>query len=175
MSIQIKGYIATSADGYIAAKDGSVDFLTPFQNIDCGYNDFIKDIDVVVMGRKTYEVITSFDGEWPYPNQKGFIVSSDHNLELVHPSLSRWSLEPSELVSYLEEHFNGNVWVVGGTQLQNAFIENNFLNSLEIYVMPILLGDGIPLFPSFNTRPRQLKSISAETIQNQIIKKIYVF
>lgn len=65
MSIQIKGYIATSADGYIATQDGSVDFLTPFQSIDCGYDDFIKDIDIVIMGRKTYEVICSFDGEWP--------------------------------------------------------------------------------------------------------------
>jgi hypothetical protein len=89
----------------------------PFQNIDCRYNNFIKDINVVVILRKNYEVINSFDGGWPYSDQ-------------------------------------------------NAFIENNFLNSLEIYVMPILLGDGILLFPSFNTNPRQLKSISAETIQN---------
>ncbi|WP_228256796.1 dihydrofolate reductase family protein [Acinetobacter sp. WCHAc060033] len=75
MSIEIKGYIATSADGYIATKDGSVEFLTPYQAIDCGYNDFIQEIDIVVMGRKTYEVICSFGGEWPYPNQKGFIVT----------------------------------------------------------------------------------------------------
>lgn len=57
MSIQIKGYIATSADGYIATPDGSVAFLAPFQSIDCGYDDFIQDIDIVIMGRKTYEVI----------------------------------------------------------------------------------------------------------------------
>ncbi|MCT9976873.1 hypothetical protein M2R48_00795 [Acinetobacter sp. I-MWF] len=76
MSIQIKGYIATSADGYIATLDGSVAFLAPFQSIDCGYDDFIQDIDIVIMGRKTYEVICSFAEAWPYPNQKGFIVTS---------------------------------------------------------------------------------------------------
>lgn len=175
MSIQIKGYIATSADGYIATKDGSVEFLTQFQNIDCGYNDFIQDIDVIILGRKTYEVIGAFDGEWPYPNQKGFVVTSDDNLNLIHPSLSRWNQSPSELVEYLAQNYDANVWVVGGAQLQNSFIENNLLSSLEIYVMPVLLGEGIPLFSSFNTPQRQLKSITAEMIQDQIIKKVYLF
>ncbi|OTG82247.1 dihydrofolate reductase family protein [Acinetobacter sp. ANC 4648] len=175
MSIKIKGYIATSADGYIAAQDGSVAFLAPFQDIDCGYNNFIKDIDIVIMGRKTYEVIVAFGGEWPYPNQKGFIVSSNNKLQLVHPSLSITNLNPSEFIAYLKQNFNGNVWVVGGTQLQNSFIESNLLNSLEIYVVPVLLGRGIPLFPEFNTDLRELKSIHAEMIENKIIKKTYIF
>lgn len=175
MSVQIKGYIATSADGYIATKDGSVDFLEPFQDIDCGYDDFIKTIDIVMMGRKTYEVIASFGGEWPYPNQTGFIVTSDQHLQLIHPSLSLWNKSPSELIEHLEQNFEGNVWVVGGTQLQNSLIENNLLSSLEIYVMPVLLGDGIPLFPSFTTPQRPLKSITAEMIHGKIIKKVYTF
>lgn len=60
MSMLFKGYIAASADGYIAAKNGSVEFLNDFQNIDCGYDEFICDVDIFIMGRKTYEVITSF-------------------------------------------------------------------------------------------------------------------
>ncbi|WP_227562109.1 hypothetical protein [Acinetobacter bereziniae] len=63
MTIQMRGYIAASADGYIATLDGSVEFLTPFQSIDCGYDDFIKEIDIILMGRKTYEVICSFGTE----------------------------------------------------------------------------------------------------------------
>ena len=175
MSIQIKGYIATSADGYIATKEGSVEFLAPYQAIDCGYNDFIQDIDIVVMGRKTYKVICSFGGEWPYPNQKGFIVTSDSSLDLVHSSLSVWHHGVHELVDHLRQNFEGNVWIVGGTQLQNTFLEYNLLNSLEIFVMPVLLGDGIPLFPSFKPHVQQLKSIQAEMIENTIIKTTYIF
>lgn len=175
MSVQIKGYIATSADGYIATKDGSTDFLTQFHNIDCGYDEFIKEINVVIMGRKTYETIISFDGEWPYPNQKGFIVSSNRDLALVHSTLSIWDSSPIELVAYLEQNFNGNAWVIGGAQLQGSFIASNLLSSLEIYIMPILLGDGIPLFLNHTTNPYQLKSISAEMIQDQIIKQVYIF
>lgn len=175
MSIQIKGYIATSADGYIATQDGFVDFLTPFQSIDCGYDDFIKDIDIVIMGRKTYEVICSFDGEWPYPNQKGFIVTSQPHLALCHPSLSVWGLGIHALVNHLKQNFKGNVWIVGGTQLQNTFIEQNLINSLEVFIMPVLLGSGIPLFPSFNSHGYRLKSINAEMIENTIIKHTYIF
>lgn len=175
MSIQIKGYIATSADGYIATLDGSVDFLAPFQSIDCGYDDFIQDIDIVIMGRKTYEVICSFGEAWPYPDQKGFIVTSNPDLALTHASLSRWNLGVDELVEHLKQNYNGNVWIVGGTQLQNTFIEQKLLNTLEVFIMPVLLGKGIPLFPSFDSREQQLKFIHAEMIENTIIKHSYVF
>lgn len=175
MSIQIKGYIATSADGYIATLDGSVAFLAPFQSIDCGYDDFIQDIDIVIMGRKTYEVICSFAEAWPYPNQKGFIVTSNPDLALTHASLSRWNLAVDELVEHLKQNYNGNVWIVGGTQLQNTIIEQKLLNTLEVFIMPVLLGKGIPLFPSFDSHEQQLKSIHAEMIENTIIKHSYVF
>ena len=76
-------------------------------------------------------------------------------------------------MEHLEKKFDGNVWVIGGTQLQNALIDHNLLNSLEIYIMPIMLGDGIPLFPSRTSYSYQLKSMSAEMIHNQIIKQVY--
>lgn len=175
MTIQIRGYIATSADGYIATLDGSVAFLTPFQSIDCGYDDFIKEIDIILMGRKTYEVICSFGTEWPYPNQKGFIVSSNPHLTLCDSSLSVWTNGVSTLIDHLQQNYSGNVWVVGGTQLQNTLIEQNLINRLDVFIMPVLLGSGIPLFPRFNTTERQLKALQAEMIENKIIKQSYVF
>ncbi|AOA59314.1 dihydrofolate reductase family protein [Acinetobacter larvae] len=175
MSLQIIGYIATSADGYIATEDGRFDFLTAYQHIDCGYDAFIQDIDIIVMGRKTYEVICAFGEAWPYPHQKGFIVSSQADLPLVHPSLQLWQHSPAALVDMLKQQYHGRVWVVGGTQLQNTFIENNLLNRLEIYEMPVLLGAGIPLFPQNKIQAVALKSIQAEMIANTIIKKTYLF
>ena len=129
----------------------------------------------IIMGRKTYEVICSFAEAWPYPNQKGFIVTSNPDLALTHASLSRWNLAVDELVEHLKQNYNGNVWIVGGTQLQNTFIEQKLLNTLEVFIMPVLLGKGIPLFPSFDSHEQQLKSIHAEMIENTIIKHSYVF
>ncbi|WP_265937136.1 dihydrofolate reductase family protein [Acinetobacter sp. WCHAc060033] len=79
------------------------------------------------------------------------------------------------MVDHLRQNFEGNVWVVGGTQLQNYILEHNLLNSLEIFVMPVLLGEGIPLFPSFKSNVQQLKSIQSEMIENTIIKTTYIF
>ena len=93
----------------------------------------------------------------------------------MHSSLSVWHHGVHELVDHLRQNFEGNVWIVGGTQLQNTFLEYNLLNSLEIFVMPVLLGDGIPLFPSFKPHVQQLKSIQAEMIENTIIKTTYIF
>ena len=78
-------------------------------------------------------------------------------------------------MEHLEKKFDGNVWVIGGTQLQNALIDHNLLNSLEIYIMPIMLGAGIPLFPNRASQSYQLKSMSAEMIHDQIIKQVYTF
>ena len=171
----IKGYIASSADGYIASIDGSVDFLTPYQQIDCGYEQFIQGIDIVVMGRKTYEVICELGDEWPYPQQQGVIVSSNPNLALVHPSLSVWDQDLFQLVEHLKQKQDQNVWIVGGTQLQNFFLENNLLDVLEVYEMPVMLGDGISLFPKRDCQTYALKSLHAEMIAHTVIKKTYHF
>ncbi|OTG85608.1 hypothetical protein B9T31_10600 [Acinetobacter sp. ANC 4558] len=175
MSVKIKGYIATSADGYIATQDGSVDFLTPFQHIDCGYDDFIADIDMVVMGRKTYETICSFGEKWPYPNQKGIIITSQENLPLIDSSLSIWTQGVEALVTHLNQNYDANVWLVGGAQLQQSFIDAHLLDSLENYVMPVLLGSGIPLFPQRAANEYPLKSMHAEMIENTVMKITYQF
>ena len=172
--MKIIGYIATSADGYIATHDGSVDFLTPYQHIDCGYDQFIQNIDVVIMGRKTYEVICAFGGEWPYPKQQGFIVSTQSDLALVNPLLQVWNQGVDALAAHLKQQ-HGQAWVVGGTQLQSAFIEKKLLDSLEIYEMPVFLGDGIALFPASKYPAYARQALSAELIAEKVIKKVYYF
>ncbi|TCM60275.1 dihydrofolate reductase [Acinetobacter calcoaceticus] len=173
--MEIVGYIASSADGYIATQNGSVDFLSPYQHIDCGYAQFIQGIDVVIMGRKTYEVICGFGGAWPYPDQLAYIVSSDPCLAIVHPSIQVWTQGVVALAEQLKQRDDGRAWVVGGTQLQNAFIELRLLDRLEIYEMPVCLGDGIRLFPALVQQPYALKSMTATLIEPNIIKKIYQF
>ena len=173
--MKIIGYIATSADGYIATHDGSVDFLTPYQHIDCGYEQFIQNIDVVIMGRKTYEVICAFGGEWPYPKQQGYIISSQSDLALVDPSLQVWNQGIDALAVHLKQQQYGQAWIVGGTQLQSAFIEKKLLDLLEIYEMPVFLGDGIALFPASKQRPYTLQAMTAEVIAEKVIKKVYFF
>ncbi len=76
---QVRLYIACSLDGFIAKKDGSLDWLDAIENPnedDYGYNDFYSRIDTIVMGRKTYEEILGFGVEWPYNDCQTYVVSS---------------------------------------------------------------------------------------------------
>jgi dihydrofolate reductase len=142
MSKKVILYIAMSLDGFIARKNGSIDWLDKFNNSgeDMGYNDFIKPIDVVIMGGTTYQQILGFDCDYPYKKQKGYVFSNkktdkDENVTFVSGNIK-------EVVDKLE----GNIWLVGGANLVNQFIGSNLIDEFIIFTMPVLLGEGIRLF-----------------------------
>lgn len=171
----IKGYIASSVDGYIASSAGQVDFLADYQHIDCGYDAFIADIDTIVMGRKTYEAILSFGVAWPYPEQKTWVLSSHAGVAVAHTSIQLWAHSLDVLIAMLKRPESGNTWVVGGAQLQAAFIDKRALDSLEVYVMPVILGSGIALFPAGLIARQTIKQLHTSLIDGTIIKHIYQF
>ncbi|XDZ50586.1 dihydrofolate reductase family protein [Neisseriaceae bacterium CLB008] len=171
----IKGYIAVSADGYIATADGNVDFLNDFQHIDCGYEAFIAGIQTVVMGRKTYEAILGFGVDWPYPEQRCLIVSTQADLPLAAENVSVWGQGLPALIEALRQEAYGDTWVVGGAQLQAAFIEHDYLDTLDVYELPIFLGGGIPLFPQSEKMHLRAVKIEAEMIDATIVHKTLHF
>ena len=135
-----------SLDGFIATKDGSVKWLDKFNNSgeDMGYNDFIKPIDIVVMGDTTYQQILGFDCDYPYKNQIGYVFSNkktgkDKNVTFVSGNIK-------EVIDKLE----GNIWLVGGANIVNQFIKSNLIDEFIIFTMPVLLGEGIKLFEETN-------------------------
>ena len=136
----IKGYIASSMDGYIASLDGKVEFLSNYQHHDCGYDAFIADISTIVMGRKTYEAILSFGVAWPYPKQHTWVLTSHDNLPVEDASVQLWTKGIDVLIEKLKLPEAGNTWVVGGAQLQASFIDKRALDTLEVFLMPEILG-----------------------------------
>ncbi|MXU65785.1 dihydrofolate reductase family protein [Oceanomicrobium pacificus] len=144
----IRGYIAQSTDGFVADRDGSVAFLTPFNDVDYGYDAFLGEIGTVVMGRATYDQILSFDVGWPYPDQRGIVVTS-RPLDTRLGEVSAWSGPLPDLAAKLNAAGGGgDAWIVGGPRLQTAFIEAGLIDRLQLFVMPVLLGGGVPLFRS---------------------------
>ncbi|NCC71526.1 dihydrofolate reductase, partial [bacterium] len=135
-------YIAISLDGFIATKDGSVKWLDKYNESkeNMGYDDFIKSIDIVIMGNTTYQQILSFDCDYPYKNKKGYVFSNkktkkDENITFVSGNIKK-------IINELE----GNIWLVGGANLTNQFINYNLIDEFILFTMPILLGKGIRLF-----------------------------
>ena len=143
-------YIATSLDGYVARPDGSLDWLTQFPNpdqLDYGYPEFYAGIDTVVMGRKTYEEILGFDVPWPYADCTSYVVSSNADLPLKTEDTKLLGGNFAEALKEEKTKDGKNIWLVGGGGLVKACMEHELVDELIWTIIPVVLGEGIPLFP----------------------------
>ncbi|PWJ44580.1 dihydrofolate reductase [Sediminitomix flava] len=142
-------YIAKSLDGYIADKDGGLDWLHTIpnpDNSDMGFMDFISQIDALVMGRNTFEVVCGFGGEWPYPCPVFVISNSLQEIpeaykakaELVKGSVS-------EVLAHIHSKGHSKLYIDGGKTIQ-SFLKEDLIDDLIISTIPVLLGGGASLF-----------------------------
>jgi dihydrofolate reductase len=138
-------FIGTSLDGFIARTDGGLDWLPEGGGEEHGYEAFMATVDALVIGRKTYETVLAFD-TWPYGEKPVYVLSSG-SLE-PPPSgarVERLSGDPHSIVRQLEHRGVGHIYVDGGITIQ-GFLRAGLLQRLIITRVPVLLGDGIPLF-----------------------------
>ncbi len=144
MSKKLILYIATSLDGFIAREDGSVDWL-PDSGEDFGYEAFLSQIDTVLMGHKTYRQILSFDVEYPYTGKRNYVFTRDKTLERdEHAEFVHSNIIP--FVKALKVTGFKNIWLVGGGELFSELLAAGVVDELILFVFPLLLGEGIPLF-----------------------------
>lgn len=171
---RIYGFIAASLDGYIADSDGGLDWLTPFDDVDSGYDAFIAEIGTVVMGRATYEAVRLLPGGWPYAGRRGLIVTS-RPLDDTPAGVAAWTEGVPALIDHVRggSDSEGAAWVVGGGGLQAAFIAAGAFDRLDLFVIPVLLGGGIPLFPPGATPARRLQLEDTERYANGMARLRY--
>lgn len=138
-------YVAVSQDGFIADKDGEVAWLEPFHSADYGYEQFLASIDLLLIGRTTYDQILGF-GDWPYPGKDTFILTTR---DLTDPptGVAPWRDTPGTLERHLRKK-PGRCWLVGGGQSMEAMHNVGFVHTVELFLMPVTLGAGIPLWPT---------------------------
>ncbi|RSK37490.1 dihydrofolate reductase family protein [Hymenobacter metallilatus] len=139
-------YIATSLDGFIASPDGSVEWLpTPPPGEDYGYADFLTTADATLLGRATYEQITTF-GEWPYPTLTNYVFTRRPPYEAAHPSVQFVTDDPTRFVRELRQQPGGTIWLIGGSTLASPLLAEGLVDELMLFVVPRLIGAGIPLW-----------------------------
>ena len=169
MKIKVSVFIATSLDGFIARKDGSIDWLekantTAQAGEDCGYHEFMSSIDTIVMGRNTFEKVLSF-GDWPYKDKKVIVLSTKLSAIPSHlpKTVSIISLTPSQVLEKLSSQGVKHIYIDGGNTIQR-FLADNLVDEMTITRIPVLLGEGLPLFGSLtnDTLLTHLKTISYE-------------
>ncbi|MGB0899832.1 MAG: dihydrofolate reductase family protein [Psychrobium sp.] len=142
-------FIATSLDGYIADKNNEVDWLHLLPPADDTYMNFeqhMSNIDALVMGRNTYELVAGFDGEWPY-SKPVFVLSNTINnvADKCRDKVTVISGEPDIVVERLRKLGYKNLYIDGGVTIQN-FLQHDLIDEMIITIIPVLLGGGIPLF-----------------------------
>jgi dihydrofolate reductase len=138
-------FVGVSVDGFMARRDGGLDFLPPGGGEPHGYEEFMASVDALVIGRKTYETVLAFD-QWPY-GQKPVFVMSAHPLAPAPPGavVEHVSISPKEVASVLSARGVGHVYVDGGITVQ-GFLRAGLVQRLIITRVPVLIGTGIPLF-----------------------------
>ena len=168
-------FIATSLDGYIADKDGGLDWLQSIpnpENLDMGYVDLIGRVDAVVMGRKTFEKVSSFDCDWPY-SKLVFVLS---NFMKSIPEGYEGKAEPikgslSEVMEAIHQKGHKHLYIDGGVTVQN-FLKEDLIDEIIITIIPTLLGGGTPLFGDL---PKQMafEHVNTEVFLNAIVQTHY--
>lgn len=167
-------YIATSLDGFIARANGDLDWLPSPVGAggeDYGYAAFMKTVDVIVMGRGTYEKVLTF-GNWPY--EMPVVVLSSRHLTLpaqTAASIETMSGPPSDIVARLESRGLQHAYVDGGVTIQR-FLEAGVIQRLIITQVPVLIGSGIPLFGPL-TRDIPLHHVNSRAWANGLVQSEY--
>lgn len=172
---RILGYIASSLDGFVADAGGGLDWLFAYNDMDLGeygYGRFLARIRTVVMGRATYDFLVQAGVGWPYAAQRAYVVTSRPIAAPLGPLELRQDVDA--LIAELRALADGDVWMVGGGQLQMAFLERGALDEIEVYVMPELIGGGAPLFPPTGLR-KSPRLLSARALDRGCVRLHYAF
>ena len=168
-------FIASSLDGYIADKDGGLDWLKSIpnpDNLDMGWVNFIDRIDALVMGRKTFEKVCSFDCEWPY-SKPVFVLRN--SLKSIPEGYAE-KAEPingslSEVIEKIHQRGHKHLYIDGGITVQ-SFLKEDLIDELIITIIPILLGGGTPLFGELSDQ-MEFEHVKTEVFLNAIVQNHY--
>lgn len=150
---KIKLYTVISIDGYIALPDGDLDWMTEYphlEQLNYGYQKFLSEIDTIIMGGQTYRNFLCQDIIWPYTDKTTYIISRNPIEDKKENNIYGITGNIIEEVAKIKNGKGNDIGLLGGGELTKFFLQNNLINGMIISTVPILLGDGMLLFPPFN-------------------------
>jgi dihydrofolate reductase len=151
--MKLSVFVGTSLDGFIARRNGDYDFLPADGGEPHGYDEFIASVDTILIGRKTFEVVLKLPN-WPY-GDKRVVVLSHRALDFsgITGRVEQMSGDPAQIAQKLAATGAEHVYVDGGITVQE-FLRAGHIHHLTVTRVPVLIGEGIPLFGSV---PRDIK------------------
>ena len=165
-------FIGTSVDGFIARLNGDLDFLPPSGGEPHGYDEFIASVDAIVIGRKTFETVLTF-ADWPYGNKRVVVLSGRPiDLSVLRGGVvEQMAGSPAEIVSKLAASGARHLYIDGGITIQR-FLRAGLVQRLIITRVPVLIGEGIPLFGAL-PRDILLHHVATQYYPSGLVKTEY--
>ena len=134
-------------DGFIADSNDGLSFLdayNSYQEVHASFNQLLFEMDTLLMGRKTYDVVNQMSDQWAYPNQLTYVFTSKPMKNKENIMFTSEKIE--DFVENIKKFPGKNIWLVGGGKLIQPFIEKNLIDEYRITIIPKLLGNGVKLF-----------------------------
>ena len=168
----ISVFVGTSVDGFIARLNDDLDFLPEGGGEPHGYEEFMASVDALVIGRRTFEKVLTF-GKWHYGGKRVVVLSSNPvDLTTVEGKVERMSGTPAEIVANLADTGANNLYIDGGVTIQR-FLRAGLIERLIITRVPVLIGEGIPLFGSLPNDVR-LRHIATRQYKTGLVQSEYL-
>ncbi|KAL7483857.1 hypothetical protein ACHAW6_009498 [Cyclotella cf. meneghiniana] len=185
-TMKASAYIATTLDGFIASHDGSIGFLDEYQQQadphdgDMGFSSFLATVDLIIMGRKTWDQVVSFGEEiWPYGKRAVWVwsrIPEDVFIPKCRGDQAfAYSLSPERMMDLAKEKGYTHIYIDGGTTIQ-AFHSCGFVDEYVLSRLPILLGGGKPLFENSNAGSEvmtKMEHLGTKSFSNGIVQSHY--
>jgi dihydrofolate reductase len=168
---RIVAYVASSVDGFIAGPGDAMDWLPEFDADATGYSDFFAGVGAIAMGRRTYEWIGEHTTSWPYDDVPSYVLSAS----LPEGRAEHVTVTPGpvlELAATLRDG-EGTAWLVGGGGLFAGFAAADLIDLWIVTVIPVMLGDGVPLLPVRGEAYQRLELAETRTLPGDCVQLHY--
>lgn len=172
-SLRTTVFCGVSLDGFLARPDDGLDFLETGQNLPLGFEEFFRSVDVVVIGRRTFEVVLRL-GHFGLYGKKRVVILSSRRLDLSSVKGSRveqMSGTPQKIVSRLKASGARHAYIDGGITIQR-FLGAGLIDRLVITRLPVLIGQGVPLFGALE-RDVHLRHVATRPCAGGMVQSEY--
>ncbi len=169
--MKISVFVGVSVDGFMARRNGEFDFLPAGGGEPHGYNEFIATVDAIVLGRNTFEIVMATK-EWPYGEKRVVVLSSSPlDVSKAGGVAEQMGGSPVEIVKKLAVSGAQHLYVDGGITIQE-FLRAGLVDRLVITRVPVLIGEGIPLFGSL-PRDVRLRHVATRSYASGLVQSEY--
>ena len=165
-------FVGASVDGFIARVDGGLDWLPAGGGEPHGYDEFMAGVDAIVIGRNTFAIVLGFD-PWPYGDKRVVVLSSRPlDLSVVRGGrVEQRAGDPATIIADLAADGAPNLYIDGGITIQR-FLRAGVIERLIVTRVPVLIGEGIPLFGPLD-RDIRLSHVATRSYPSGLVQSDY--